>query len=857
MSGNEAPVSQHRRRLQLATPLGNIPMVTTSFRGTEGISRLFRFEVTAAIAVSNWPVAFDKLLGQGVSVKVEFVEEKERWFNGIVSRITQLGRDQDFGNILLEVVPKLWFLTRKAQSRMFQNMSVPDIVKKILGEYGVEFALQVQGTFHPRDYCVQYRETDFNFVSRLLEEEGIRYFFAHENGAHTMKIVNAGQHPDVPVNKDLTVEALTTGEKIGAERILTFDKTQELRSGKFTLWDSCFELPDKNLEAQAIVLDTVQVGTVAHKLKVPVNEGLEIYDYPGEYAQRFDGVNATGGDQAAELQKIFDDNKRTTDIRMDQETAGAFVLRGTGTAAQLLPGHKFSVDSTVLPDLAGDYVALETRHSAVLTGFPDTDQEVFRYDNAFACFPAELRWRPPQLSPKPVVHGTQTAVVVGPDGQEIFTDKYGRVKVLFPWDREGKGDATSSCWIRVASIWAGAQWGSIHIPRVGHEVVVSFLEGDPDQPLIIGSVYNAANMPPYTLPDNMTRSTLKTRSSTKGTADHFNELRFEDKKDSEEIYFHAQKDFKRVVENDDDLKISGKQTIELKLDRTFKMTEGNETFTIDKGNRDVKITKGSDSLLVGGKRDVSIGGDDKLKVDGKRDTTIKGNDTTTITTGSYKLSVSAGTADFESAGAMSLKTSAAMELSANTSITLKVGGSSIKIEPASITISSPAVKIEAAGSLKLVSAMTEVIGSGTLGLKGAMVQIGPGGGGGGGGGGSVTVGGGGGGVPSPGVNVAALQAAAAAGAPRPKKHDRTGTTPEAIAEARARLTEITGDPNWPDDRNLARMMEYGATVDEAVAQFATYLSYFNGDINAQISHDHDRGQEPFMAWMQGRPMQLP
>ena len=485
---------QADRPLTIDTPLPKDTVLLKGLSGREGVSQLFGFEFDL-LADNRVDVAFDKLLGQKVTAHLA-LQKGKRHFNGRCVRISQGERDareKTFTSYRMQIVPDFWMLTRKAQSRIFQQMSVPDILKKVL--VGFDVAYEIQGTFHPRDFCVQYRETDFNFACRLMEEEGIYYFFKHEDGTHTMVVANTPQsHSDVPGPTQIIYEDVAGGFR-EEDRIYDWEKVQEWRSGKYTLWDHTFELPHKHLETEKLIQETVTVGKVSHKLKVSGNDKFEIYDWPGQYAQRFDGVNPGGGDRPGDLQHIFEDNKRTVEIRMQEEALGSLVIRGRSNCRHFMAGHKFSLIRHFSGE-GGPYVLTSVLHSARGGDFRDGNTEEFQYRNEFTCIPQALPFRPPRVTPKPVVHGTQSAVVVGPKGEEIFTDKYGRVKVQFHWDREGKHDTDSSCWIRVATASAGRMWGSIHIPRIGQEVTVDFLEGDPDQPIIVGSIYNADMMPP-------------------------------------------------------------------------------------------------------------------------------------------------------------------------------------------------------------------------------------------------------------------------------------------------------------------------------------------------------------------------
>lgn len=682
--------TQAKRPLAVKTPLGPDKLLLVGFAGNEGLSQLFSFELDL-IAENTTNVAFDKLLGQGITVELELASGGKRHFHGICNRVAQGERTVDFTSYRMEIVPQLWLLTRRAQSRIFQHMSVPDILKKVLE--GLDVSFELRGTFEPRDFCVQYRETDFNFACRLMEEEGIYYFFKHSDGAHKMVVANSpASHPELPGGSRILFEKVVGGSR-DQDRIFDWEKVQELRSGKYTLWDHCFELPHQHLEAEKTIQESVQVGTVSHKLKVANNDKLEIYDWPGEYAQRFDGIDKGGGEQPAELQKIFQDNKRTVELRMQEEAVHSVLIRGASACRQFVSGHKFTLERHFNGN--GEYVLVSVRHTAGLRGAYRSDGgEGFRYENTFTCIPAALPFRPARTTPKPVVHGTQTAVVVGPPGEEIFTDKYGRVKVQFHWDREGKNDADSACWLRVGTPWAGKQWGMIHIPRVGQEVIVDFEEGDPDKPIVIGSVYNADHMPPYELPKNKTQSGIKSRSSPKGGSSNFNELRFEDKKGSEDIYFHAEKDFHRVVENDDDLKVGHDQTISIKNNRTETVEEGNESITIKKGDRTVVLESGDDThQLKQGNRFVVLD---------------MGSDSLQIKMGDQTIKLDLGKSTTEAMQA----------------IELKVGQSSIKLDQTGVTIKGIMVKVEGQAMTDVKGIMTTVQGSAMLKLGGGITMIG-------------------------------------------------------------------------------------------------------------------------------------
>lgn len=749
-----------------AANFGADDLLLTKVTTREAISEAFETTLEL-LALTETVVDFDKVLGQAMVVKLQEPGKTARYLHGIVKRFTLLGRmsgpdgPNTFFSYKAEVCPSWWFLTQTKQSRIFQQLNVVDILKKILVGFDVAWN-GITGTYQPRDYCVQYRESDFDFASRLMEEEGIYYFFKHTETGHQMVLGDKPTaHPDGPTNPVIFNENLSDEE---AQNDLIFQWTvnQEIRPGKVTLNEYHFQKSDAIQTATKPILPTITVGTVDHKLNL-INSNLEIYDNPGRYAQRFDGTAPGGGDQAAELGKISDDGDRTVAIRIEEQAAQAILIQGASDCRAFSAGHKFKLEKHFKSN--GNYVLTMVEHSSALedayttTGGGGTSF----YQNSFQCIPAALPYRPARTTAKTRVDGPQTAVVVGPSGQEIFTDKYGRVKVQFPWDRDGKKDANSSCWIRVSTPWASKQWGVVHIPRIGMEVVVAFEEGDPDQPLIVGCVYNSTNMPPYTLPDNMTQSGVKSRSTLQGTEEMFNELRFEDKKDAEDIYFHGQLDFHRVVERDDDLKVGRHQTRFIQNNRTSTLKEGNDTFTIEKGNREETLKEGNETLtMVKGNRSETLkegndslilekgnrtenlkegndslvldkgnraiqlkSGDDSLKIDGgNRVAEISTDDTLTVK-GKQTITVTDNITMESSSGAISIKAGAkTVTVEAATSIELKVGGNTIKIEASGITIKGTMIAIEGQAKADLKSPMTSVNGDGMCKVAGGVVMLG-------------------------------------------------------------------------------------------------------------------------------------
>ncbi len=544
------PYTQAERLIAIDTALGPDILLLQRFAGEEAMSRLFNFHLELLSEQND--IAMADMVGQQVTFSIALEDGSKRYFNGYVSQFAQAGSAIQFTHYQMEVVPWLWFLTRNADCRIFQNLTIPDILQEIFSKYSNnKFKNLLTGTYEAREYCVQYRETDFNFVSRLMEQYGIVYYFEHEEGKHTLVLADSNavyqscpEHETVRYNKavgDLDSEDVITG----------WDTRQELHTGNYSQTDYNFETPKTSLMANDPTV--TEIGG---------NGSFEIYDYPGLYLTPSEG-------------------KDFTRIRMQEEEAAHKWYSGTSNCRFFTSGFRFDLQDHYLEDMNDSYVLTEVRHTASAGGNYGSEQaEVGSYSNRFTCAQVSQPVRPQRSTPKPFVQGPQTAMIVGKTGEEVWVDKYGRVKVQFYWDRLGKKDENSSCWIRVSQSWAGQNWGAIWIPRIGQEVIVSFLEGDPDRPIITGRVYNAEQMPPYPLPDSGNISGFKS-NSTKGGGG-YNEISFDDTKGKEKITVHAQKDMGTTVEHDDTQTIHNNRTI--KVDGTHNETITKDTnITIEKG----------------------------------------------------------------------------------------------------------------------------------------------------------------------------------------------------------------------------------------------------------------------------------
>jgi type VI secretion system secreted protein VgrG len=575
--------TQSTRQAELITPLGPDTLLFHQMVAHEGMSQLFEYDLVVLSDDEN--ICLTDLLGQHAHVELELPNDATRFFCGHATRFSFVGFQGNLAKYMVKLRPWLWFLTQAQNNRIFQNKTVPEIVKSVCNDHGfTDIDDRLTDSYDSREFCVQYRESDFDFVSRLLEEEGIYYYFVHEAGKHELVLADAISAHAPFGNYDLVPwyppDAHDHRER---DHIDHWELCQTVRSGKYAMRDFNFEKPQNSLEAKA-------------KVERPIEHGdYEVYDYPGRYRE------VVPGEKFA--------RKRIEALQAEFE-----VMNGSGNARGLQPGHLFTLENHDRDDQNREYLILSVTHDVTQDDYDSTSaggSDSFNYGCSLQAMPSSEPFRPPRVTPRPIVHGPQTAYVVGDAGEEIWTDKHGRVKVEFHWDRADQNNSNSSCWVRVSQSWAGKQWGAQFLPRIGHEVIVEFLEGDPDRPIITGAVYNEGNKPPYDLPANATQSGIKTRSSKGGNADNFNEFRFEDKKGSEQIYMHAEKDRSTVVEHDDTLEIGNNRA---------QTVDKNETIHV-KANRDESIDGNLDQK-IGGNQTISVGGNDDQSVQGNRDVAV-------------------------------------------------------------------------------------------------------------------------------------------------------------------------------------------------------------------------------------------
>jgi type VI secretion system secreted protein VgrG len=682
------PLLQVNRPIQIDLSLGDPDiMLIRGFHGTEAVSRLYEYRLDLMLQAGGMP--FDDVVGKKGTVSLEITPGVMRKFHGIITQLSRGSRDAIFTYFRAILRPKIWRLTKTWNSRIFQDKSVVDILQDVFTGFDVDYSRLWMDEFERHNYRVQYRESDFNFASRLMEEAGICYFFEHGDQQEKMILMNArtsSMHPSMP-----TTETLEYNEERGAAvkgaRVSSWEKVQDFASGVERFRDHHFQLPANQLKVEELIRESIPAGTARNDkdwmLHIANNEDMEVYDYPGEYAKRFDEVDRQGNIDPERL-KVMTERTKVARLRMEQEEAGSVTMAGLSDYRHLASGYKFQLaghfqDSDI-------YLVTEVEHSCSQPIAVGSDNPgPMRYGNRFTCIPGSLPYRPYDPSLNYPVAATQTAKVVGPSGQEIFTDRYGRVKVQFFWDRQGEENQLSSCWLRVAQPWAGAGWGHQWIPRIGHEVIVDYLEGDMDQPIITGSVYNRDNPPPWIGPtDNASaasmkasQSGIKTRSTPGGGVDNYNELRFEDRKGHEVIYLHAERNLATSVEHNETHSVGVNQTITIGNDR--RITVGG----VDKsgtrfGDEMAKIFRdkhlhvlGTSHTTIDGINLLHVKGDDVTHYDSDRDMQITG--------------------DF-------IASAKNIELSASTSIKLIVGGNAIVIDAGGVTvIGTPLIKLNPTG----------------------------------------------------------------------------------------------------------------------------------------------------------------
>jgi type VI secretion system secreted protein VgrG len=597
-----------RGTVHVSTPLGDGVLLLQAMEAREELGRLFRLELEL---LSEKPsIDFDQVIGQPLTVSLAVQDGRTRYWHGIVSDFAQRSHEPRLSRYRATVRPWLWWLTRSADCRIFQEMTVPQIVERVFEGHGFsDYALRLSGNYPTLPYCAQYRETDFDFVSRLLEQEGICYYFVHEAGRHTLVLADGAASHDRARGYEKV--PYTTDDRSAESRrdhIRNWLLRRSAQPVRYALRDFDFERPGDRLDVGSAIAR--QHARASH----------EIYDYPGEY-------------------RDADDGQRYATVRIQELQSGYERVEGVGNVRGLTVGSRFDLTGFPRDDQNRQYLIVSST-SRLNAGAHEAGRiRAPSFEVGFEAIPAAEPFRPARSTPRPVIRGPQTAIVAGPPGEEIWTDEHGRVKVRFHWDRQGGADEHSSCWLRVAQAWAGRQWGTQMLPRVGDEVIVEFLEGDPDRPIVTGRVYNGENTPPYALPREKTQSGVRTRSSPGGGG--FNELRFEDKAGSEALIVHAARDCRIEVENDRSTSVARDEAHSVGRDRSVEVG-GDHAQTVGAACR---LTVGTDlSETVGSDRSVNVGGDyaeeaGKARTLAAKSVRIEAADEITLVTGKAQISL--------------------------------------------------------------------------------------------------------------------------------------------------------------------------------------------------------------------------
>lgn len=629
------------RHAAIDTVLGTDKLLLKSMSGREELGRLYDYHLV--LLDPNQDVDLDKLVGTNVTVRLQLENAKTRYFNGYIASLSFLGYEESAGLYHAQMVPWLWLLSRSSDCRIFQEKTVKQILEEVFKDFGFQdFEFKLSGSYKPRVFCVQYNETALNFVSRIMEHEGIYYWWKHENGKHTMVITDdMAQHQSHPERTKIEWRPRTGLLDDGFLYDLRVQKT--VSTGTFAMNDYNFKKPKQDLRSKLA------------KEKKHAAAKFEHFEYPGIYRENGDGNS---------LAKI-----RLEEVQTGYESIDAMV-----TARAMSCGYKFQLTRAERKDQERGYLVTSTVLTISVDCYGTGSGSGDKFECHITAIPDNLVFRPARISPKPLIRGPQTALVVGSAGEEIYCDEHGRVKLHFHWDRRSKADDKSSKWVRVSHPSAGGGYGFMSLPRVGQEVVVEFLNGDPDQPLVTGRVYNGENKPPYSLPADKTRTVWKSNSSKGGGG--YNEIRFEDAKDKEQIFTHAQKD------------------MDVRVKKMRKEYTGASQHLIVEQDQIEKVGKDLHQ---------EIGGSHKEKISKDHHHDVGGNDLSKVAnafqvTAGQDVRIEAGT-DTEINTAMATSIVSGMSVVVESmSITLKGAGGFINIGPSGVTIQGAMVLINSGGA---------------------------------------------------------------------------------------------------------------------------------------------------------------
>ena len=660
---------------KFVSPVGDDALTFRRLKGVEALGELPEYRIELHRSSKRPPVAPKDLLGKPACVHLRLPDDSLRYIHGLVTRFERGGAVGSYDVYHVELRPWLWMLTLGSDCRIYQDMDALEIIKSVFAEYKGDIEVKLDGTFRKRPYTVQYRESDHAFVARLMEEEGIYHFFKHEAAKHTLVLCNSARAHTPIEDKKLLWAPVQTERQLRTDVIQAWNQSNALGSLKYTHTDFAAEATTTSLK-----------GDASRSPGYPAPNDLEVFDYPGGY----EDLAMADGKTGAKVQEA----KRLAQLRVDAFESGYIVTGALTPCRYVTPGRTFDfADYPKIGDEAGSFMVTAANYEIEFAGQEaNADTQSAGYSCRFDAVPKAVKFQPQPAAVRPLVHGPQTATVVGPQGDEIHTDKYGRVKVFFHWDRVGKKDGSTSCWVRVSTPWASNKFGMVSLPRIGDEVVVDFLEGNPDRPLITGRVYNATNMPPWELPAQATVSGIKSRTSKGGGADNANELRFDDAKGKEYVWFQAEKDMHTWVKNDSWDTVNHDRWTDTDRDSQHTVA-GKYAMAIDK----------TATLKVGGDVSAKLGADTLVEVTGALNAKV---DDPIIVKGGHSIVVSAGRA-FDLDAGQTIKLTAASSLhvkglgvviDGGTSLTIKAGSGSVVLDAGGVTITGALVKINSGGS---------------------------------------------------------------------------------------------------------------------------------------------------------------
>ena len=725
--------SQELRPFRIYTTLEPDTLLLNEFHGEERLSRFYRYTVRC---ISKRPdIEGSELLLKPVHLCMRLPDRTDRTIHGIISRLSR-GSEAPYGYTAyeLDIVPQHWTLSLDTGFQIFQNKSARDVCEELLR--GTAHDWKLLRTLEPRPYCFRYRESRWNCIARLLEQEGIWYRFDHKTGADRLILADS-------VASAQSSWGVTKLQYTGPD-------SSEMRLTELRM-DAVPFVSETRVRTASEFLPTKNVGDVTSSFgEFSPPADVKAYLYEQQMTEHRTGIDHSGGLTPADVAKLPPDTKVYSRIRQEMAEALSIKYSGKSRYVGLEVGARVDTVDNPNPNLNASVFITEVRHKGSNGSYDAGDEGDTTYENSFEAIPAGVPFRPARVTPWPHVGGAHTGVVVGPPGEEIYTDKHGRVQVVMNWDRDKNTTLDYSCWIRVAQSFAGNRYGMVFLPRIGHEVMVEFLDGNPDNPVVVGSLYNAENLPPWELPKNKTQTGVRTHSTLKGiTLENYNELRFEDKIKEEQIYVQAEKDLDTLVKNNETRLVKNDRTTTIVRHDERTVKKGHDYITIEEGERVIKVNANRHSLyvnkdseikvdenestevaknrkvVVGDDQSHKVGGDNTVTISGKQDVAVRNSDSKKIEQGNSSLEVSMGNLDVSvNMGSISIKAAlGSISVESMQKIEFKVGGSSVTIDQTGVTIKGIMVKVEGEAMAQVKAPMTQINGDAMVTIKGAITMI--------------------------------------------------------------------------------------------------------------------------------------